>query len=128
MAPQFTDDELDHEVLFFLKQHVGKQHPIGRWEFVSKIFGALAAAPHLQNDANAADRHIRESIARLRKKGVLVCNMGDGLGSYLAQTVDEYTEFRTYYGAAAFEKMQIIRNMDEAAKQTFPDLLQPRLL
>lgn len=124
----FSEEELDREVLFVLKQHVGKKHPIGRWEFVARIFGPLAAAEHLQNDSNLADRKIRFSIARLRMQGVLVCNLGNGLGSYLAETVEEYKEFRTFYGAAAFEQLRIIESMDEAAKKEFPDLQQPRLL
>ena len=123
---KYTDLELDKEVLFVLKQHLGKKNPVGRWEIVSRVFGAGAAA--LQNDDNPADRQIRESIARLRKGGVLVCNMGDGRGSYLAESVEEYNEFRSYYGSAAFEKMEIIRRMDDAAKSEFPDLLQPRLI
>lgn len=128
MTLRFTDEDLDKEVLYVLKQHVGKQHPVGRWEFVTKIFGLLAAAPHLRNDSNVADRQVRESIARLRTQGVLVCNMGDGLGSYLAETLTEYQEFRAYFGSAAYEKIAIINKMDDAAKEIFPDLLQPRLL
>lgn len=75
MPPRFTDEELDKEVLFLLKQHRGKAHPVGRWEMVEKIFSAGAAAAHLRNDSNVADRHIRDSILRLRKAGVLICNM-----------------------------------------------------
>lgn len=123
---RFSDEELDREVLHVLKQHTGKNNPVGRWELVSKIFGASSAIQ--QNDENPADRVIRESIARQRKNGLLVCNMGDGRGSYLASTLDEYTEFRQYYGSAAFEKISIIHNMDDAAKDHFPDMLQPRLL
>lgn len=123
---KFTETELDREVLFVLKQHRGKNSPVGRWELVSRVFGTSAAA--MQNDDNPADRQIRESIARLRRSGLLVCNMGDGRGSYLAETLDEYNEFRAYYGSAAFEKMEIIHRMDESAKSEFPDLLQPRLI
>lgn len=128
MPPRFTDDELDKEVLFLLKQHRGKAHPVGRWEMVEKIFSAGAAAAHLRNDSNVADRHIRDSILRLLKAGVLICNMGDGQGSYLAETVDEYREFRTRYGSAAFDVIETIGKMDDAAAEEFPDLLQPRLL
>lgn len=123
---RFSDEELDREVLYVLKQHTGKHNPVGRWELVSKIFGAASAIQ--QNDENPADRVIRESIARQRKNGLLVCNVGDGRGSYLASTLEEYTEFRQYYGAAAFDKINTIHSMDNSAKEQFPDMLQPRLI
>jgi len=123
---RFSDEELDREVLFILKQHRGKHNPVSRWAMVAAIFGPAAAV--VENDDNPADRVIRESIARQRKGGLLVCNVGDGRGSYLASTLDEYNEFRQYYGAAAFDKINTIHSMDDSAKEQFPDMLQPRLI
>lgn len=124
--PKFSDDQLDAEVLFQLKQHKGRKNPVGRWELVAKIYGPVAAGD--QNDNNPADRQIRESVERLRKRGVLVCDMGDGIGRYLAETFDEYKAFRAKYGSRAFAIMDTLREMDKAAEQEFPDGLQPRLL
>lgn len=124
--PKLTDDQLDKEVLFQLKQHRGKDHPIGRWEMVVKIYGLGADIP--QSDDNNADREIRFAVHRLRKSGVLICDMGDGKGRFLAETVDEYQAFRLKYGSRAFEVMETLREMDRAAEQEFPDLKQPRLL
>ena len=126
MPPRFNDDQLDAEVLFLLKQHRGRQSPIGRWEMVAKLYGPQACEP--RTDDNVADRQVRESIARLRRQGVLVCDMGDGKGRFLASTLEEYGAFKAYFGAAAFEKIEIIREMDKAAAQEFPNELQPRLL
>jgi len=112
--------------LFFLKGHTGKENPMGRWEMVAKIYGPEACFP--ESDDNFADRQIRQAVARLRKRGVLICDMGDGMGRYLAATLEEYQGFRRYYGAGAFEKMETIRRMDQAAEQEWPEVLQPRLL
>jgi len=123
---RMTDEQLDAEVLFQLKQHVGRSRPIGRWELVAKILGPVV--PQAQNDNNPADRMIRKSVERLRKQGVLICDMGDGIGRYLAATVEEYRLFRAMYGSRAYEVIATIQEMDKAAEDEFPDLLQPRLL
>lgn len=124
--PTLTDDQLDANVLYFLKKHRGKANPIGRWELVAKIYGPEAALP--EDDSNRADREIRESVKRLRRAGVLICDMGDGRGRFLADNKAEYDAFRTYFGAAAFEKMETLRAMDDAVVCEFPDEQQPRLL
>jgi hypothetical protein len=124
--PRFSDEQLESEVLFLLKQHVGKGNPIGRWEMVVRLYGAGADVP--RSDDNFADRAIREAVERLRRRGVLICDMGDGRGRYLASSVDEYQEFRRRYGSAAFKTMATIHDMDEAAEQQWPNSLQPRLL
>ncbi|MBI5933294.1 MAG: hypothetical protein HY867_06265 [Chloroflexi bacterium] len=124
--PKFSDDQLDASVLHFIRQHRGKANPIGRWELVAKIFGPVAAAD--QNDDNFADRQIRESVMRLRRRGALICDMGDGRGRYLADSVEEYQAFRQYFGAAAFEKLATVKEMDKAADQEWPSELQPRLI
>jgi hypothetical protein len=59
---------------------------------------------------------------------VLICDMGDGHGRYLAATIEEYQAFRQYYGAGAFERLATIREMDKAAEEVWPDVLQMRLL
>lgn len=124
--PKFTDGQLDGHVMQAFTRHVGKGNPIGRWELVAWIFGPAAAVP--QDDNNVHDRQIRESIARLRRSGALICNLGDGRGMYLASNYEEYAEFRAYYGSAAFEKLEIIRALDHAAREQFEDALQPRLI
>ncbi len=112
--------------MYWLLQHKGRQNPMSRWELVERIFGREAA--RIQSDDNPFDRQIREAVARLRRRGVLICDMGDGHGRYLAATVEEYQAFRQYYGAGAFEKLAIIREMDKAAEDVWPDVLQMRLL
>lgn len=123
---RYSDDALDMGVLTMLKQHVGQQHPIGRWELVVRIFGRGADLP--QTDDNIADRQIRDSVARLRRQGILICDMGDGRGRFLAASLDEYNAFRQYYGSAVFERLETIQEMDRSAGRTWPDALQPRLL
>ena len=126
MPKLYTDEALDGEVLFIIRQHQGKQNAIGRWELVERLFGRGACEP--RNDDNSADRDIRYSVARLRKRGVLICDMGDGAGRYIASTVEEYQAFRLRYGSRAFEVMEILREMDKAAEREWPNPLQQRLL
>ena len=124
--PKFTDDQLDAEVLFWLKQHRGKSNPIGRWELVVRIFGL--GSDHPRTDDNMHDREIRWSVERLRKSGALICDMGDGAGRFLPETVEEYRAFRAKFRSRAFAIIDTIHEMDKAAEQEFPDLLQPKLL
>lgn len=121
-----NDEQLDRDVLFWLKHHIGKQNAIGRWELVQRIFGEEAA--RVQSDENPYDRQIREAVVRLRRSGLLICDMGDGRGRYIAATLEEYQAFRKYYGAGAFEKLETIREMDKAAGRTWSDPLQEKLL
>lgn len=93
---------------------------------VARIFGAVASTE--QNDGNIADRQVRGSVNRLRRNGVLVCDMGDGSGRYLAETADEYREFRLKYGSRAYEVLETLREMDKAAERQFDNPLQPRLI
>ena len=122
-----TDEQLDTEVLFRIKRHVGRKNAIGRWELVAKIYGAVL--PQDQNDSNPADRLIREAVARLRKRGVLICDMGNGQGRYLAETIEEYQQFRIKYSSRAYEILETLREMDKAAEQTWDsNPLQMRLV
>jgi hypothetical protein len=123
---RYSEEQLDTEVLFLLKQHTGQACPIGRWELVLKVYGPVAAQD--QNDGNYADRQIRESIERLRKRGILVCDMSDGSGRFLASSLEEYQEFRLKYGSRAFSIMHTLAQMDKAAAQQWENPLQPRML
>lgn len=121
-----TDEQLDSEVLFQLKQHRGSKHPIGRWELVAKIYGPVS--PQAQNDNNPHDRHIRQAVERLRKRGVLICDMGNGQGRYLAESLEEYQAFRLKYSSRAYEILETLREMDKAADTAWGNPLQQRLI
>lgn len=123
--PKFTDEQLDHKVEFTLRQHCGRSNPIGRWALVELIFGVEACLP--RNDENLADRQIRESVARLRRQGMLICDMGDGSGRFLAGSEGEYQAFRLKYGGRAYEVIETLREMDKAAQKIWPNALQPGL-
>jgi hypothetical protein len=124
---KYTDDQLDLELILLLKKHIGKDHAIERWETVRRLFGAEAAWP--QNDDNMADREIRESVARLRRQGKPICDMGDGRGRFLAATLAEYQAFRLHYGGRAFEVLETLREMDKSAEQIWvTNPLQPSLI
>lgn len=124
--PKFTDEKLDSEVLHVMKQHVGRKNPVGRWALVAKIYGPVPQIA--QNDNNMADRQIRQSVERLRKSGVLICDMGNGQGRYLAESLEEYQAFRLKYSSRAYEILETLREMDKAAEQEWSDPLQPRLI
>jgi hypothetical protein len=126
MAFHFTDEQLDVEVLQQLKQHYGQTHAIGRWELVEKIFGSIPLIDRT-ND-NVCDRQVREAVERLRKSGVLICDMGDGSGRFLATTVQEYQAFRNRYGGRAFAIIETLREMDKAAAKQWSNPMQPNLL
>lgn len=123
---EYSNDELDKQVLFFLKDHRGQGRAVGRWELVAKIYGHEAAL--VQNDNNASDRQIRNAVERLRRGGALICDMADGSGRFLAQTLDEYQAFRAKYGGRAFQIIETLHEMDKAAAQQWENPLQPRLI
>ncbi len=126
MPIKLTDEQLDASVLFCLKQHRGRNNPIGRWQLVAKIYGPEAMHP--QSDDNLADRQIRESVERLRKSGALICDMADGKGRFLPETVEEYRAFRAKFGSRAWAIIDTLKEMDKAAEHEWPDLNQPKLL
>ncbi len=114
---QFTGEQLDQEVLFFLRQHVGQANPMDRWELVRRIFGDGADQP--QNDSNSYDRRIRDSVERLRSE-FLICDSFDGRGRYLASSYNEYMEFRQRYTRHAYPIMRKAETMDDIARKQFP--------
>ena len=126
MPLKFTDEQLDIEVLSFLKQHCGQTHPIGRWELVEKIFGPML--PTERTNDNGYDRQVREAVERLRKQGTLICDMGDGSGRFLATTMQEYQAFRDRFAGRAYQIMETLREMDKAAEKQWENPLQPRLI
>lgn len=120
MIKVYADDvALDQEVAFVMNMHRGKGNAVGRWDLVRSIFGLEAAAPGEENDGNLYDRHVRESLERWRSQGQHFCNVGNGRGYYVANTREEYEEFKAYYIGAALRKFQVMRMMDETADQRF---------
>jgi len=113
-----TSDQLDREVAYILKGHIGKDRPVDRWDFVRRIFGEGADLP--RSDNNPQDRRIRDSVERLRPD-LLICDLADGKGRYLASTYAEYMEFRSKYISHALPIMETARKMDAAALRRFPD-------
>jgi len=123
--PQFTDDELDEILKRKLQQHQGKDKAVPRWNLVTFVYGAGADMP--KSDDNLQDRQIRYCVERLRRHGWLVCDLGNGRGRYLASSVDEYREFRTSYLKPLRARADVIKLMDKAAQDQFPNSLQPSL-
>ena len=113
---KYTDDELDREVSYLMLRHRGRAQAINRWDMVEYLFGVGTSYPH--NDNNYADRRIRESIERLRQR-MLICDMGDGNGRYLAANYAEYVEFRARYVSRAYPIMQTASAMDAVAREAF---------
>ena len=126
MQKRYTDEALDGLIIFFLNQHRGGKTPINRWELVEKIYGPVADED--RNDGHYGDRTIRVAVERLRKSGVLICDMANGSGRFLAANLEEYQQFRMKYGSRAFAIMDTLREMDKAAQSQWSDSLQPRML
>lgn len=122
-----SSQALDHEVLYVLMQHVGKDNGILRQKLVEQIYGVVVDDREL--DQSPYDRGVRASIERLRHLGYMICNRGNGDGYYMAASLAEYQAFRSAYGAHAFPIMEAIREMDRAASLKWnTDPQQPRMM
>lgn len=120
----YTDEKLDEMVLYFLSKHVGKNNRIERWTLVERVFG-VHVPEFERNDANRMDRDIRHSVRRLRNKGHLICDMGEGGGRWLAETKEEFWEFYAYFIKPIASKAQTARAMKKSADLQFNILQMP---
>lgn len=107
--------QFDNELLRILLQHNGKARAIGRWDLVVAMFGADAVTDETRNDDNPYDRAMRKGIERMRYAGHHICNRGGGAGYYIAETREEYDEFKVYYLGPAYKKFPAVKAMDEKA-------------
>lgn len=121
-----TNDELDLAVIHILFGHVGKANRVERWDLVRQVFGT-AAPLSMQNDDHPQDREIRYAVSRLRRRGYLICDLGDGNGRYLAANENEFWELYNYYVKPIKARAEVARALKKAAAQKFPNLLQPSL-
>lgn len=126
MPRYLTDKQLDRELLYVVRMHRGQDNAIGRWDLCIKLFGEDAVFS--RSDTNTYDRNIRRCVERLRRRGYIICNLGNGDGYFLAVTKEDYQRFRAAYGAHAFPIMETIREMDKAAERQWPNPLQPSLM
>ena len=110
-----STDALDREVSFNLQFHRGLGKAIPRWELVKKVFGEDSVNDETMHDDNPSDRQVRKSIERLRRSGQHICNLGNGVGYFVADNRDEYERFKRYYLGASFEKFESVRSMDASA-------------
>lgn len=125
MPIKYTEEQLETEVLHILNQHRGKRNPINRWELVRALYGPQAAQD--QSDGNGSDREIRDAVERLRGKGFIICDLGDGRGRYLAESEDEFREFYDYYIKPIKARSVTLKAMKLTAVKTWPNALQPSL-
>jgi hypothetical protein len=125
MPIKMTEEELDKTVKFFMRQHQGRENAVERWSLVVKVFGVGSDIP--RTDDNPSDRLIREAVSRLRTHGVMICDMGDGRGRFVATTEDEWRAFRSSYLKPLVSRASVIRAMDKHAVKVWPNLLQPAL-
>lgn len=124
-ATTLTDEQLDHILKQFFALHLGKANAIKRWDLVILVFGAGSDLP--RTDANGYDRQIRDSVERLRNHGILILNLNDGRGRYLAANEAEYLEFRNVYVKQVKSIAAVLRTMDKQAVRVYPNILQPAL-
>jgi hypothetical protein len=125
MPITLTDDELDARLKSLFHVHQGKANAIKRWDLVIALFGAGSDLP--RTDGNGYDRQIRDGVERLRNHGVLILNLNDGRGRYLAASETEYLEFRNVYVKQVRSIAAVLRTMDKAAVRVYPNILQPAL-
>lgn len=125
MPISLTDTDLDEKLKKFFALHQGKANAVKRWDLVIAIFGAGSDLP--RTDANSCDRQIRDSVERLRNHGILILNLNDGRGRYLAANEAEYLEFRNVYVKQVKSIAAVLRTMDKQAVRVYPSILQPAL-
>jgi hypothetical protein len=126
MNQQISDEELDRRVLFEMGFHIGEENAINRWELVEKVF-KTHVPEHERNDDNLLDRAVRYAVGRLRKKHHLIGDMGNGAGRYVVKTEHEFWRFYGSYVKPIKERAEIARALKDAAKEKFPNLMQPSL-
>ncbi len=125
MPMPLTDDELDERLTKLFALHRGKENAVKRWDLVVKLFGEGSDIP--RTDGNTYDRQVRDAVERLRNHGVLILNLNDGRGRYLAANEDEYLEFRNVYVKQVKSIAAVLRVMDKQAVRVYPNILQPAL-
>lgn len=125
MANVLTDSELDYALRRLMELHQGRENAIERWELVRRLFGEGSDLP--RDDGNVQDRQVRAAVQRLRHGGMMILDMNDGRGRFVAQSAEEYHEFRTKYLQPLRSRAELIRAMDRHAKEKWPNLLQPSL-
>lgn len=123
---KFTDEQLDKFLLYVLGQHIGKEKAVERWTLVETVFGEHVPAP-FRNDDHPQDRDIRYAVSRLRKQGHLICDLGNGVGRYIAANEAEFWELYNYYIKPIKARAEVARAMKRAAEQRWPNVLQPSL-
>ena len=101
---------LEKAVLSILARCAGQKLAVGRGRLVE----LARLAPGL---GQASDRQVRKAIENLREQGVLICNLLDGEGYFMANTLEEYQAFRAQYGSYAFTMLEKIKAMDRAADE-----------
>src|SRR3989304_5961364 len=104
---------LEKAVLSILARCAGQKRAGGRGRLVE----LARLSPGL---GQASDRQVRKAIENLREQGVLICNLLDGEGYFMADTLEEYQAFRAQYGSYAFtmlEKISITGRPDRRARK-----------
>jgi len=122
---KMSDEELDKMVLYFLSSHVGENNKIDRWALAERVYGVSIPAIE-RNDKNSLDRNVRESVSRLRNKGELICDVGNGQGRWMAANIDEFWKFYAYFVSPISAKANTARILKKSALQKF-NQLQPSL-
>ena len=126
MIEKMSDTELDHALLYVLRQHVGKENAISRWDMVEIIYGQHVPEP-FRNDKNDLDRSIRYAVSRLRIEGHFICDMGNGDGRYLAKDEKEFWTFYSFFISPIESRVTAAKAMKKAAIKKWPNALQPAL-
>jgi hypothetical protein len=75
------------------------------------------------------DRMVRGAIEDLRQAGWMICNMANDSGYFLAESSQEYQEFRRLYVSYATTILSRVRAMDKTAENKWgaTALLQDKL-
>ena len=94
------------ELLYGMVKHaIGHDKAVAR-ETIQRIFLD-------RYNVDISDRMIRKAAEAIRNNGVRLIDLEDGRGFFIAQTEEEYQEFRSRYGSHAFTLLRTIRAMDK---------------
>ena len=122
MSKIHIPDGLYHIVEVTLKGARGVDQAVSR----TRILEISQGMPLLRG---VSDRLVRAAIEDLREQGMLICNLLEGDGYYLAGSMAEYQEFRRKYASYALTILSRLKAMDATAEKLYgASALQGRLL
>lgn len=111
-----SKEQVENEVRSILTFHIGKDKAVSRWELVTRIFGAEAAANRGNN--NPFDRQIREVIEKYRTLDLIVSS-SSASGYWLAADMNDIDEIASEYDKRSLKMLEKARTLRKRGVEKF---------